>query len=344
MGHKPPQPELPFSMEGRVAGREIIRSSSKNSGDLLRKMDLSNIRIRPGFNARRQRGLPEDVWELTLGIADLADKIYASCGPADPLIGDITKDGVFYQTEGERRIRALNHLVHTGRTVYPNGQPVSSVLVLLNPPGTTDMERKRKILTTNDKLTLRPMDRAYLYLSFKIEDKMTHEDIAASLGVSRQTVDNYIKATELPTQTQDDIDAEKINISAALSEYRKSQADLKKSSVVDTDTGEIVPKEEKPVKDKDGDEDEFLDKQDNSISSGGTKGGPAESGSGAVVIGQDSIYRQKQIEALWKQLVNRYEVIKEEILLGATLENGAILNWQDKVAERLRNEYNITVK
>lgn len=344
MSKKPPQPELPFNMEERIGTRESVRAITKNS-DHLRKIHLDYIRLRPSFNARQNRkGLSEELYELFLGIPDLADKIYASCGPADPILGDITKDMFFYQTDGERRIRALRHLVGTGREIYPNGNLVTDVTVLLNPPGTTDLERKRKVLTTNDNLPLSPMDRAYFYLSFKTDDGMTHDQIAECLRVSRQTVDNYIKATELPASVQDDIDNEKIKISAALAEYRKEHSKPRKTVEVDVDSGEIITEPTKEEKLKDGDEDEFLDKQDNSISSAGTKGGPKEGGSGAHVVGVDSIYRQQQIEALWKQLVNRYEVIKEEVLLGATLENGDMLVWQDRVAERLRNEYNLTVK
>lgn len=338
------QQELPFNMEEAVGTREDARKITK-ACDHLRKIHLNYIFIRPGFNARQNRnGISEELYELSLGIPDLADKIYASNGPADPIMGDITKEGRFYQTEGERRIRALRHLIRTDREIYPNGSLVTDVLVLLNPPGTTDLERKRKVLTTNDKLPLKPMDRAYFYLSFKIDDGMTHEEIADNLRVSRQTVDNYIKATELPQSVQDDIDDGKVNISAALSQFRKEHSKLRKTAEVDLDSGEIlepaVPIESK----KDGDEDEFLDKQDNSISSAGTLGGPKESGSGAHVVGVDSIYRQQQIQALWRQLVNRYEVIKQEILLGADLENEDLVFWEDRVAERLRNEYNLTVK
>lgn len=161
------QPQLPFILEGNTAPRTIIRSVATDT-DGLYKMSISQIRIRPKFNARRQKNIPEDLYEKVLLIPDLADGIFASNGPADPILGDIYKeDECFYITNGERRFRAINHLLRTGRTTYPNGLPVDCVMVLLNPKGTTDLERKRKVLSTQDNLKLTPMERAYYYLSLQ---------------------------------------------------------------------------------------------------------------------------------------------------------------------------------
>lgn len=339
--------ELPFILEDIVASREIVRASSKNA-DGLRKVSLANIRIRPQFNARRQGFHTEDMWELLLGIPTLAELILQNNGPATPLLGDITTDGIFYQTDGERRIRALRYLSRTGNTHYPNGDPIDEVLVLLNPRNTTDLERKRKVLTTEDNLKLRPMDKAWFYKSFETEgDGMNHDAIAKFLGVARQTVDNYIQATELPQDIQDKIDSGEVGMTKALADYRAANPKRKTKMVeveVDVESGEVLEPPKKAEKELDGDEDEFLDKQDNSISSAGSKGGPKESGSGEVVIGKDSIYMDGQKTALWKQFVNRYEKVKTDIIMSATLENGYLLKVEDILAERLKNEYNLTVK
>jgi len=337
--------ELPFILEDIVASRETIRATSKNS-DALRKVQLRSIRIRPCFNARRQGFHTEHMWELLLGIPDLAEAIFQNNGPATPLLGDITVDGVFYQTDGERRIRALRHLIREGKTVYPNGDSVDEVLVLLNPRNTTDLERKRKVLTTEDNLKLRPMDKAWFYKSFETEGAgMTHDEIAKFLNVSRQSVDNYIQASELSQEVQDKIDCGEITMTKALADYREANPKRKTKLVeVDIESGEVLEQKKPEEKVMNGDEDEFLDQQDNSISSAGTKGGPKEGGSGEVVIGKDSIYMDGQKLALWKQFVNRYEKLKTEIIMGATLENGHLLKVDDMLAERLKNEYNLTVK
>lgn len=55
----------------------------------------------------------------------------------------------------------------------------------------------------------------------------------------------------------------------------------------------------------------------------------------------DSIYMDGQKLALWKQMVNRFRVI-EQALLEDNPHN--LLNIDDLLAERLKNEYNLTVK
>jgi len=49
---------------------------------------------------------------------------------------------------------------------------------------------------------------------------------------------------------------------------------------------------------------------------------------------------QEQKKALWKQFVNRFEVLKEKAQ--STYPNGK--PWEDILAEMLQNEYNLTVK
>ena len=349
------QTEIPFKLEGNTAPRKQVREIATNS-DGLYKISLDQIKIRPGFNKRiKPEGLSEEMWEQILMIPQLADGIYASNGPAEPVLGDFYgPDGQFYITNGERRTRAMNHLIRTERETYPNGEPVNIVRILLNPPETTDIERKRKVITTQDNLKLKPIELAYAYLSFKTEDNMTNEAIGKLMQVSRQTIDNYILATEMPKETQEKVNNGEVSLTTALTEYRAEKAKPKKRklSVVDEESGEVILTEfqeehlKQVEKEKDklrGDEEEF-EQQDNSITGTGSKGGPREEGSGSVVIGRDSIYMQEQKKALWKQFVNRYEKLKHDIILSATLENGNLLKIDDMLAERLQNEYNLTVK
>lgn len=349
---KTPQQETPFILEGNTAPRSQVRALKETitEADGLFKVSLGIIRIRPGLNARRKHaGMYEELYEQLLMIPELADGIFISNGPAEPLLGDIYKeDGCFYLTNGERRFRALRHLVATNRLVYPNGEPVTTVKVMVNAANTTDKDRKRKVITTQDNLKLKPMERAFYYLSFQEEDGMNHEEIAEFLGISRATVDNYIMACQLPQEVQDKLDSGEINITEALAEYRKANPKRKsKQAVVDTDSGEILSeyqedKIDAEQKEKDklrGDEDDFLE-QDNTKTFPGSKGGPSEGGSNAVVIGKDSIYMDSQKLALWKQFVNRYEKLKTDIIDG----NRSVKAWEDELAEQLKNEYNLTVK
>lgn len=342
------QQELPFSLEGNVASRDLVRSVSKNA-DGLRKVHLNQIKIRPGFNGRRNAlGLTEELYELSLGIPELADGIFANCGPADPLCGDFyAKDECFYPTNGERRYRALRHLMATGRCFYDAEEklPVSEVLVRLNPVGTTDLARKLMVITTQDNLKLKPMEKAYHLLALLTEFNLSHDALAKAVGMSRQNADNYLLATELPPSVQIDIDEDRIKITNALSDLRKERSAGKKKNIqpVDMETGEVIelgPSVEF-THSADGDENELLNKQDNSVSSAGTQGGFKEGGSGAVAIGKDSIYMDARKLALWKQLVNRFRVI-EQALLEDDPHN--LIKIDDLLAERLKNEYNLTVK
>ena len=333
------QATLPFPLEGHTASRDVLRANSKNV-DHLRKVDLSRIRIREGFNGRRQGKLTEELYERVLMIPELAEGILISNGPAEPILGDFHTDGHFYITNGERRYRALRHLLATNRLQYPNGVDIAEVTVLLNPPGTTDLERKRKVITTQDNLKLKPMERAFFYLSLKEQNEMTHDQIAAFLGVSRQTVDNYILATELPEKVQEDIDADVIKISAALADYRQSHKKTKEEGAETVaERNHRLKKEEEAQ--MSGDEDEFM-QEDNSIDSAGTRGGPKEErSSGETVIGKDSIYMNEQKKALWRQFINRFEVLTNTCL--GQVE-GDIDKAQEMLIERLQNEYILQVK
>lgn len=331
-------PELPFTIE-QVASRDMVRSITKNA-DGLRKMDLDLIKIRPGFNYRiKPEGLDEELWEQVLGIARLADGIFASNGPADPILGDILPQGYFYQTDGERRIRALRHLVKTGRDIYPNGQPVSEVRILLNPSGTTELDRKIKIGTTNDNMPLKPMERARYYKSFVDSEELTHQQIADLFpSISRQTIDNYILANSLPEEVQTAIEEERISISQALKEHREKNKKKTK------DDG--LPIDEKPTtvkKELDGDEDE-IEQRDNSITFPGSMGGPKETSGQA--IGKDGTYQDKEKVALWKQLFNRIMVLKEKnissFVVNATFEELDALDAH--VIDIIKNEYLLTLK
>lgn len=345
------QTELNFIDLTEVDNRTKVREVSLARAERLHTIDISIIRIRPGlhrptFNWRLQQDLTEELYEIRLGIPQLAEGIFISNGSDDPLSGDI-KDGLFYINEGERRFRALRYLINSGREIYPNGNFVGQVEVLLNPKGFTDKDRKRRIYTSGNKLKYTPLEQAYGYLEMVQDDGMTHEEIAQLLNISRQTVDNYILITEMPTDLQQKIENDEVKLTNALAEYRQSKK-KKRLVEVDEETGEVFKslsqeereKEEAARIDKiSGDENEF-DQQDNSITGPGSAGGPKQEGSGAVVIGKDAIYLDQQKLALRKQFVHRYEKLKIDIMDG----NRSMLAWEDELATQLKNEYNLTVK
>lgn len=314
-----------FPIEGYTANRATVRSVSSNPGDHLRKVELSIIRIRPRFNPRsrnRDAEMSEELWEQSILIPDLADKIYVSNGPAHAILGDIHEDGNFYITDGERRFRALKHLIASEREIYPNGDPVNVVLVMLNPPGTTDAERKKKAVAANDNLPLTPIQLAKHYLSFQEEEGWTLDQIAEECCVSRQTVGNYIMAaTELPQAVQDAIDRGEVKMTNALVELRKAKKHAKNTGgaqkteddepIITGALADKLGKEEKENEKLRGDEDEF-EQKDNSITFAGSMSGPSEDkSSGAIVLGKDAIYSKTQREASLRQLIHRYNRVFE---------------------------------
>ncbi len=339
---QPQQQEL-FQIEGNILPRTQIRDISKNA-DYMRKVDISLIRIRPDlFNARvKPTEMPEQLWNDVLMVPDLAEKILANGGPADPILGDFRTDGLFYITNGERRFRAIWHLLNNGELYYDQDgeRPISEVYVLLNPPGTTDLERKKKMYTTNENLPFTPMQRCHYFASLKKEPfNLTLDQIADEFKMSRQSIGNYILATTLPAETQEKIDSGEIKITNALGDYRKDKQKTKLPVITDdpilTAAQERKEKEEAIAQGKlRGDEDEFIT-QDNSKTFAGSKILPEDKGSGAIVLGADSIYVQEQTKATWKQFLNRIRVLNTSSSIDFN---------EDKLIERLTNEYTISVK
>lgn len=365
---QPKQQEL-FAIEGNVANRTEIRNSNSTNVTWLYRIPLDNIKIRPdNFNARKKpEGMSEEMWEQVLMISDLADKIHANNGPVEPILGDFHKDGNFYINDGERRTRALRMLIATGRDTYPNGDPVADVLVLMNPPGTTDLDRKKRMHDANETLPLTIMQKAHDYLSLTLPPhNLTHDQIAALWPrLSRQSVSNYIMAaTELPKSIQDAIDTGEVKMTNALADLRKEKAakkGKKEGAELDEEpivTGKLADKlanEEKEKAKARGDEDEF-EQEDNTVKGSSSKSGPKEdNSSGAHVVGRDSIYMQQQKDAIFKRFFARYHVLYENArkLIVADKpedekdeERAAILHDKrhEHAMNNLQKEYDITVR
>ncbi len=310
-------PELQFVDLTTVDTRNQVREVSLQREERLHKIDFDIIRIRPGlkrktFNWRLQREGESDVdYEIRLGIPELADGIYKSNGPHDPLIGDF-KDGLFYINGGERRYRAIRYLRETlGLVEYPNNtekqpNPINLIEVYQNPKWFTDQDRVCRIFTSQNNLKYSPLELASGYLEMKELMGLSHEQIAEKLGVSRQTVDNYIKLTTLPESVQQEVDRGELPISTALAHDRQSKHKDKEAQRV---LGEISdngtpPSWRKDKSDKDLEDDEIMPPQDN------TKGKPAsrlqeDKGSAAIVYNEPE-------EDIWKRAIKMMSGLQEQ--------------------------------
>lgn len=205
----------------------------------------------PGNNWRRKPSYMTDKeFYDSLDIPVLAEAIYNNNGPADPIEGDsVVGEDIFHINEGQRRYLAIGWLLTDGRDLYPNGRPINIVEVLPNPKGTTARDRAKKNYTSQNKQKLLPSQIADGYYDYQIQVeadegiKLTHEDIAADFGVSRQYVDNMFKIRTLDDDTKRKLDAGEITQTEALATVRKKKEPRPVSEnliLVDKETGALV--------------------------------------------------------------------------------------------------------
>lgn len=321
------QQELPFTIT-KVATRSEVRNMKDTVTDVsdrLKKVDFSIMRIRPEFNQRiKPDNYSEEDWEKELDIPNLANGIFISCQTADPIIGDILPDGTFLVNEGERRFRAIRYLLAQGLDTYPNGQPVSRVEVMLNPTYFTEQDRFIRNFTSQNKKKLKPMEIAYGALRLKEEFKMTHEAIANTYNVSRQTIDNYILATTLPKDRQQLINDKLSPLSVEIAAIRTDKKEKKEKKEkfednLDEDLNK-KPKEKEPITEND---DDIFKQQDNSISSSSTRLQEDKSSNEVIYKeDEDKIWTRalKMIVSLTEQDKSP-EYIKGELKLAFTIQN-----------------------
>jgi len=303
-------PELQFVDLTTVDGRNDVRKVSLHREERLHWIDISILKIRPGknkktFNWRIQKeGQSEVDYEKQLGIPELADAIYKSNGPDDAIRGDF-KDGLFWITGGERRFRAIRYIVETlGLAEYPNGEKTTVVEIYQNPKGFTDADRRRIIFTSQNQLKYSPLEFAYGFLEVKEEEGKTHEQIADEFGVSRQTVDNYIAVTKLDKEIQEEIEAGRLPLSTALKLDRKQKNDEKKSKSVENEIPNPPTPWRKEKSDADLENDELMDKQDNTVSSPSTR--LQEDKSSAAIV-----YNEPE-EEIWKRAIKMTSALQEQ--------------------------------
>jgi len=309
--HTAVQSTLDFIDLSTTDPRNEVRKVSLSRSERLHTINEEIMRIRPGkgkekFNWRRKRNREsQEDYEKRLGIPELADAMHINNGPDDPIIGDF-KDGLFYVNEGERRLLGIRYLIYVkGLDTYPNGSPICEVEILQNPREFTDKDRRRRIYTSQAKVNLSIMETAYGMLEMKTEDGMTHEEIAAELGVSRQTVDNYIAATRLKEEVQEEIDEGRIPMTTALAHDRQTRKKDKDSQRVVDEGGippEIFKKNEKTDKEKE--DSEIPPQQDNTISSPATRL-QEDKGSAAHVYNEPE-------EEIWKRALKQIIKLNEE--------------------------------
>lgn len=222
-----PYAELTDLALSRDARRKVFKDIDATLARETRYIDISAIHIRDGFNWRiKPENMAMEQWLSELEIPELAMNILATNGVTSPLEGDLTSDGKFFLTEGYRRNLAILYLIEEGHEHYDNGMSVKQVEVMVNDKETTELDRMVRIFTSQYNKKLKPMELAMGLLRIKKTYSMTHEQIAANIGMSRQWVDNKIALAEEPEPIRTAIDNGQLSETAAIK--------LKKSVTTET--------------------------------------------------------------------------------------------------------------
>lgn len=221
MSVQPQQLQLPYAQVGKIAGRQFIRNNKEVFTQTARasfKMPLSKIQERDGFNSRI-------VYE---GIEELAEDIF-NRGQDEPMVLDITTEGIGLVDQGHRRLRAFQLLLSQGKIdkeylveFYPNKTDV------------TELDRMVRQITSNVNLKkdLKVYEKAKVAWNVKnlyTEKPLSHEEVAKLLHLSRQTVDNLIKISEADDALKNTMVEKDLNLKDCLA-LVKTEKELKKQT------------------------------------------------------------------------------------------------------------------
>ena len=201
----------------KVANRDYIRKNFKTSSKVAYWISYKEISVREGFNER------EDYSE----IEELAVSIFEH-GLLEPFVLDVLPTGLNYIVEGHRRHRAISLLISEGKVkedaVFQFFHTASDV---------TELSRKAgQIISNNFQKKFNTIEMSKVAWSIKndfSEQPKSHEEVAKTLALSRQTIDNLIAIHEAPDDIRNEIRLGTLSINKAL-ELIRSQRKLKKQT------------------------------------------------------------------------------------------------------------------
>lgn len=217
---------LPYE-EIQVAGRDFIRLSKDitTGGMAVYQVQLSKIIVREGFNKR----------EVYDGIEELAESIFMH-KQKTPFDLDVMEDGRFFIYRGHRRKKAYDLLVSQGR--FDKDGLVS---FHATPCKTTELERMAdQYISNNHHEKFRPMEQAAVANSIKrnFGNEKKNEEVAALMGVSRQTVDNLITIFSATEDLKHEIRIGNMSLNAALSFIRNQKKVQKEADKKELDAAQ----------------------------------------------------------------------------------------------------------
>lgn len=200
---------LPYEVieDKAIAGRTYLRENFTVSSRVAYKIPFSQLEIREGFNKRI-------VYE---GIEALAASIKAN-GLSEPLTVDVLNTGRVIIEKGHRRYKALQMLIEQGEIIefvecYPNSSKV------------TEKQRMQDVFNSNMfSSKLNTVEQANTVFDLKNNfGKISNEDIAKGLGISRQQVDNLLLIASADDSVKNQILMNEINVTEALKFIRDAK-------------------------------------------------------------------------------------------------------------------------
>jgi ParB-like chromosome segregation protein Spo0J len=218
------QHPLPYKELGELAGRALIRElADGKQGRTTYFLPFNKIRIREGFNIRT----------VYNGIEELADSIEAT-GLVTPLTVDITADGKIYVEKGHRRFRALLTLQQRGtlKKIDNLGIKEGKVECFVNPKETTELDRIKGMITSNELSPLTDEEKGAVAIRLRDIYNMSNNEISRLLGVSRQTVDNWVFLHNAPPVIKEAIAKGVTKFTAALELARSGKPENEIASFI----------------------------------------------------------------------------------------------------------------
>lgn len=227
------QVQLPYPGFKPLATRDEARMVASRRGRETLFYPFDKIQLREGFNTRK----------VYNGIKELADMIRAQ-GLVTPLTVDILKTGEAIVEQGNRRFRALWLLWEEGWLQDADMQGVSkgSIEVFRNDKEVTEIDRIKRILSSNHSEPLTSYEIADTILRLKTVFKLPVKEISGIVGYSRQQVENMLILANEPTEVKEAVAAGILKPTTAVALARTgASTDEKVAKVKEaTEKGEVI--------------------------------------------------------------------------------------------------------
>ena len=150
-------------------------------------------------------------------IESLADQILAAGSVRIPLLGH-QHEGTFHITDGERRIRAIDHLIAQGHTQFGENIPVKP-----EPQKYTEKQRTLDLLFCAAGKPLEMIERAEVFRRLRDEHHLAVKEIAKEGGVTQQHVYDCFALIEAPETVKDAVSEGKISATLAATVVKESE-------------------------------------------------------------------------------------------------------------------------